>query len=63
MLMDTPTTARRDVACYLALTFALSAIFYGWSLAGAPLGQVTPPLMWMPAHAALTTPLLFHRTQ
>jgi hypothetical protein len=62
MMMDTRATARRDVVCYLLLTFALSAIFYGWSLAGAPLGQVAPPLMWMPALAAIVTRLLFHRT-
>jgi membrane protease YdiL (CAAX protease family) len=58
--MDVRT--RSSLIVFLALTFALSAIFYAWSFSGAPLAQVAPLLMWMPGIAAIVTQLVFHRT-
>src|SRR5437667_5087525 len=58
--VDTPT--RNSLIVFLVLTFALSSIFYVRSFSGAPLGQVAPLLMWMPAVAAIVTQLLFYRT-
>ena len=54
--------ARNSLIFFLALTFALSSIFYVRSFSGAPLGQVVPLLMWMPGVAAIVTRLLFYRT-
>lgn len=54
--------ARNSLIVFLALMFALSSIFYTWSISGAPLGQVAPLLMWMPGVAAIATQLLFFRT-
>src|SRR4029453_3811854 len=53
---------RRSLITYLALTAALSAIFYAWAFSGAPLLRVTPLLMWMPGVAAIATQLGFQRT-
>jgi hypothetical protein len=53
---------RNSLIVYLALTFALSTIFYVWSFSGAPLGQVARLLMWMPAAAAIITQIVFYRT-
>src|SRR5688572_6588970 len=58
--MDTKT--RNSLLFFLVLTFALSSIFYVWSFSGASLEQVAPPLMWMPAVAAIITQLVFCRT-
>ena len=54
--------SRNSIVVFLVLTFALSSTFYARSLAGAPLGQVTPLLMWMPGVAAIVTQLMFYRT-
>src|SRR5438874_6538546 len=56
------TKARSSVICYLVLTFSLSSILYVWSFTGASLDRVAPPLMWMPAVAAIITQLVFYHT-
>ena len=53
---------RNSLIVFLALTFAISSIFYRWSFSGAPLNRVVPFLMWTPGLCALITQLLFHRT-
>src|SRR5215203_6854421 len=58
--MDSRT--RNSLIGYLLLTFGLSSIFYVQAFSGAPLEQVAPPLMWMPALAAIVTQLAFYRT-
>ena len=51
------TKTRNSLIVYLVLTFGLSSIFYARSFSGAPLAEVTPLLMWMPAVAAIFTQL------
>jgi len=58
--LDTKT--RNSLIAYLLLTFGLSSIFYVQAFNGAPLEQVAPSLMWMPALAAVVTQLAFYRT-
>ena len=47
------TKTRNSLIVYLGLTFGLSSIFHARSFSGAPLAEVTPLLMWMPAGAAI----------
>jgi membrane protease YdiL (CAAX protease family) len=54
--------SRNSLFVFLALTFALSAVFYARLFAGAPLQRIAPPLMWMPGLAAVVTQFAFHRT-
>src|SRR5262245_34232943 len=54
--------ARNSLVVFLAVTFALSAIFYAQSFSGVPLAQVAPRLMWVPGITAIVTQLAFHRT-
>jgi uncharacterized protein len=58
--LDTKT--RNSLITFLALTFGLSAIFYVWSFSGVSLEQVVPPLMCIPAVAAIITQLVFYPT-
>ena len=58
----TDRRTRLSLLNYLALTFAVSAVFYAWAFAGAPLGRVAPLLMWVPAAAAVVTQLWFNHT-
>ena len=52
---------RKSVLCFLALTFGISAIFWGRSFGGAPLSSVVPFLMWTPGVCAIVTQLVFNR--
>ena len=53
---------RKSLVTFLVLTFGLSAIFYVWSFSGASLNRVVPPLMFLPAVAAIITQLVFYGT-
>ena len=55
-------STRKSILVFLMLTFAISAIFYSWSFAGAPLNRVVPFLMWVPGLCGLITQLVFYRT-
>jgi membrane protease YdiL (CAAX protease family) len=64
--MPTPDAPpRRELATYLALTFGLSAIFWGLissaGTLGAQGGRYVLALMWCPGVSALATRLLFQR--
>ena len=53
---------RNSVIVFLALTFAISAIFYTRSFSGASLSSVVPFLMCTPGLCAIVTQLVFNRT-
>jgi CAAX protease family protein len=53
---------RNSLIFFLALTFAISLIFYGRSFSGASLSSVVPFLMWTPGVCAIVTQLVFNRT-
>lgn len=61
-----PPVARRELAAFLALTLALSAIFWGLIIAagslGAEGGRYVLALMWCPGASAIVTSLLFARS-
>jgi membrane protease YdiL (CAAX protease family) len=64
-MMDDASTARRELVTYLAVTFALSAIWYYLIIAGGGLAQASGyriALMWSPAVGAIVTQLAFRRT-
>jgi uncharacterized protein len=55
-------TNRHSLIFFLALTFAISSIFYGRSFYGVSLSSVVPFLMWTPGLCAIVTQLVFRGT-